>query len=147
MMGLFNLALLMNKNVDFGENCVYWIIFLFPWWIKENYTFTVGYHELSGSKVPLKKPFLVMKKIKHSVAGKSDDDTGLSSKVELEVIGIVRHRILFKNRPKALISSKMLVWFGCNCCVCLLLCVTIIYMLILKVLPVYSFDVSSDMTF
>ncbi|KAL1822736.1 hypothetical protein ACET3Z_009514 [Daucus carota] len=73
---------------------------------EENYTFTVGYHELSGSKVPLKKPFLVMKKIKHSVAGKGDDDTGLSSKVELEVIGIVRHRILFKNRPKALISSS-----------------------------------------
>ncbi|RVW27057.1 hypothetical protein CK203_096735 [Vitis vinifera] len=30
----------------------------------ENYTFTVGYHELSGSKVPLKKPFVVLKKNK-----------------------------------------------------------------------------------
>lgn len=28
------------------------------------------------------------------------------SKVELEVIGIIRHRILFKTRPKALISRK-----------------------------------------
>ncbi|KAL8126107.1 uncharacterized protein LOC141717059 [Apium graveolens] len=73
---------------------------------QENYTFTVGYHELSGSKVPLKKPFLVMKKTKHSVADKDDSDTASLSKVELEVIGIVRHRILFKNRPKALISSS-----------------------------------------
>ncbi|KAK1392739.1 Ctf8 domain-containing protein [Heracleum sosnowskyi] len=73
---------------------------------QENYTFSVGYHELSGSKVPLKKPFLVMKKIKHSIADKDGGDTSSVSKVELEVIGIVRHRILFKNRPKALISSS-----------------------------------------
>lgn len=50
-----------------------------------------------------------MKKIKHSVADKDDSDTGSLSKVELEVIGIVRHRILFKNRPKALISSKIYI--------------------------------------
>ncbi|PSR93429.1 Chromosome transmission fidelity protein [Actinidia chinensis var. chinensis] len=60
----------------------------------QTYTFTVGYHELTGSKVPLKKPLLVLKKIRHA-----DDE-----KVELEVIGIIRQRILFKTRPKALIS-------------------------------------------
>lgn len=59
--------------------------------------------------MPLKKPFLVMKKIKHSVADKDDRDTGSLSKVELEVIGIIRHRILFKNRPKALISRKIII--------------------------------------
>ncbi|GFY84238.1 hypothetical protein Acr_03g0010120 [Actinidia rufa] len=62
----------------------------------QTYTFTVGYHELTGSKVPLKKPLLVLKKIRHA-----DEE-----KVELEVIGIIRQRILFKTRPKALISSK-----------------------------------------
>ncbi|KAL0371677.1 UNVERIFIED_CONTAM: hypothetical protein Scaly_0849300 [Sesamum calycinum] len=31
---------------------------------QENYTFTVGYHELTGTKVSLKKPILVLKKIK-----------------------------------------------------------------------------------
>ncbi|KAG8639275.1 hypothetical protein MANES_14G129556v8, partial [Manihot esculenta] len=31
---------------------------------QEDYTFTVGYHELTGSKVTLKKPLLVLKKVK-----------------------------------------------------------------------------------
>lgn len=39
---------------------------------------------------------------------KDDDDDDLnSSRVELEVIGIIRQRILFKTRPKALITSKL----------------------------------------
>ncbi|KAL6131997.1 hypothetical protein ACLB2K_070369 [Fragaria x ananassa] len=57
----------------------------------ETYTFTVGYHELTGTKMPL----LVLNKVKE----------GGSGRVELEVIGIIRHRILFKTRPKALISK------------------------------------------
>ena len=76
-------------------------------WFQENYTFTVGYHELSGSKVPLKKPLLVLKKsIKSYMEIDHKDDDLNSSRVELEVIGIIRQRILFKTRPKALISSK-----------------------------------------
>ncbi|XP_039138978.1 putative uncharacterized protein DDB_G0287975 [Dioscorea cayenensis subsp. rotundata] len=67
---------------------------------QETYTFTIGYHELSGSKIALKKPLLVLKKHKND----DDDEEMKNPRVELEVIGIVRHRILFKNRPKALIS-------------------------------------------
>ncbi|MED6224214.1 hypothetical protein PIB30_081749 [Stylosanthes scabra] len=70
---------------------------------QEVYTLTIGYHELTGSKVPLKKPMLVLKKVKHSPT-----DRGESSgcgEVELQVVGIIRHRILFKNRPKVLISE------------------------------------------
>ncbi|KAK7283656.1 hypothetical protein RIF29_13332 [Crotalaria pallida] len=66
---------------------------------QEVYTFTVGYHELTGSKVPLKKPMLVLKKIKQQ-----QDDGEIE--VELRVVGIIRNKILFKTRPKALISSK-----------------------------------------
>uniref|UniRef100_A0A5B7C1X0 Chromosome transmission fidelity protein 8 n=1 Tax=Davidia involucrata TaxID=16924 RepID=A0A5B7C1X0_DAVIN len=69
---------------------------------QENYTFTVGYHELTGSKVPLKKPLLVLKKMRHLDAEQNSELE--SSRVELEIIGIIRHRILFKTRPKALIS-------------------------------------------
>ncbi|KAK9090974.1 hypothetical protein Sjap_024151 [Stephania japonica] len=73
---------------------------------QEKYTFTVGYHELSGSKVAMKKPLLVLKKKKlldsEDVPGSSSN----SSKIELEVIGIIRHRILFKTRPRALISRN-----------------------------------------
>jgi len=69
------------------------------------YNLTVGYHELIGSKVPLKKPLLVLKKTKHSETDNQSGDTISSSRVELHVVGIIRHRILFKTRPKALISS------------------------------------------
>ncbi|XP_058205401.1 uncharacterized protein LOC131319248 [Rhododendron vialii] len=69
---------------------------------QETYTFTVGYHELTGSKIPLKKPLLVLKKTRDSDAENVEHEQ--SSKVELEVIGIIRQRILFKTRPKALIS-------------------------------------------
>ncbi|KAI3735288.1 hypothetical protein L6452_14783 [Arctium lappa] len=76
---------------------------------QESYTFTVGYHELSGSKIPLKKPLLVLKKIMKSDMeidqNDDDDDLNSSSRVDLEVIGIIRQRILFKTRPKALISK------------------------------------------
>ncbi|XP_055831976.1 uncharacterized protein LOC129900917 [Solanum dulcamara] len=70
---------------------------------QETYTFTVGYHELTGTKVPLKKPMLVLKKIKFSTEEEKGDVN--SSRVELDVIGVIRQRILFKTRPKALISK------------------------------------------
>lgn len=73
---------------------------------KENYTLTVGYHELMGAKVPLKKPMLVLKKLKVPDEEEKDGDSSSSSRVEMDVIGIIRHKILFKTRPKALISSK-----------------------------------------
>ncbi|KAL3521517.1 hypothetical protein ACH5RR_019666 [Cinchona calisaya] len=81
---------------------------------QETCTFTVGYHELTGTKVPLKKPMLVLKKVKKEVLDEEvkeatedkEEDIGIAnSRAELEVIGIIRHKILFKTRPKALISS------------------------------------------
>ncbi|KAK6132142.1 hypothetical protein DH2020_034133 [Rehmannia glutinosa] len=73
---------------------------------QENYTFTVGYHELTGSKVTLKKPILVLKKIKLQDKEEESEGDVSSTRVELDVIGVIRHKILFKTRPKALISSK-----------------------------------------
>ncbi|GMH09000.1 hypothetical protein Nepgr_010840 [Nepenthes gracilis] len=70
---------------------------------QEIYNFTVGYHELTGSKVALKKPLLVLKKVKHSESDKSANPK--SPGVELDVIGVIRHKVLFKTRPKALISK------------------------------------------
>jgi chromosome transmission fidelity protein 8 len=68
-------------------------------------TFTVGYHELAGTKVTLKKPLLVLRKKKAS-GGDREPPTTAAVDVELEVIGVIRHKILFKDRPKALISSN-----------------------------------------
>lgn len=73
--------------------------------VQENYAFTIGYHELTGSKVALKKPMLVLKKVKRMDIDQSGENQ--SPGTELEVVGIIRHRILFKTRPKALISSKL----------------------------------------
>eukprot|EP00262_Sarcandra_glabra_P019651 TRINITY_DN7490_c0_g1_i1.p1 TRINITY_DN7490_c0_g1~~TRINITY_DN7490_c0_g1_i1.p1 ORF type:complete len:146 (-),score=19.04 TRINITY_DN7490_c0_g1_i1:31-468(-) len=70
-----------------------------------SYTFTVGYHELLGTKMPLKKPLVILKK-KAAPIEQDELEGPNSSRAELEVIGIIRHRILFKTRPKALISRQ-----------------------------------------
>ncbi|KAM3274725.1 hypothetical protein ACQJBY_043628 [Aegilops geniculata] len=77
---------------------------------KGGYTFTVGYHELAGSKVTLKKPLLVLRKKKNDKGDTGELGQGgpaAAAEVELEVIGIIRHKILFKDRPKALISKPV----------------------------------------
>ncbi|URE14349.1 Ctf8 [Musa troglodytarum] len=70
-----------------------------------SYILTVGYHELSGTKVQLKKPLLVLQK--KAAADAAGPEFPASSAVELEVIGIIRQKILFKTRPKALISRTL----------------------------------------
>lgn len=69
----------------------------------------MGYHELSGTKLSLKKPLLVLKKKKAIQQEGSDSNDVL----EFEVIGVIRHKILFKSRPKALISSKFAPLIHC----------------------------------
>ena len=54
----------------------------------------------------LKKPTVVLKKVKPSDSDPIGKENENSSRVDLEVIGVIRHRILFKTRPKALISSE-----------------------------------------
>ncbi|KAI3847529.1 hypothetical protein MKX03_019912 [Papaver bracteatum] len=85
---------------------------------EENYTFTIGYHELSGTKMKLKKPYLILKKkrtILDSIPVEEEEEEDISkansskTETELEVIGIIRHRILFKTRPKPLISKPQQV--------------------------------------
>ncbi|KAL6554668.1 hypothetical protein OROHE_007407 [Orobanche hederae] len=73
---------------------------------QENYTFTVGYHELTGTKVTLKKPILVLRKIKLQEEEEACEVNVNHTRVELDVVGIIRHKILFKTRPRALISIR-----------------------------------------
>ena len=80
--------------------------------MKDEYYLTIGYHQLQGKKVALKKPLLVLQKKVHDEAPMDvDDDSGtqypkqMTPKVDLRVIGVIRHKLLFKTRPKALIST------------------------------------------
>ncbi|KAF5175534.1 Chromosome transmission fidelity protein [Thalictrum thalictroides] len=72
----------------------------------QDFTFTVGYHELTGSRMLLKKPLLVLKK-KRAIDPNEPSNPN-SSRVELEIVGVIHHRVLFKTRPQALISSVQL---------------------------------------
>lgn len=84
---------------------------------------TIGYHKLSGKSVKLKKPLVLVEKAQQT------DDSGqaLEYKVLLleiackskhihpqlayddwgcvQTVGVVRQKLLFKTRPKALISA------------------------------------------
>lgn len=51
----------------------------------------------------LKKPLLVLRKSKAVVGG---TDNALE-RGELQIVGIIRQKFLFKTRPKALISSTL----------------------------------------
>lgn len=76
------------------------------------YKLVIGYHELEGTKVTLKKPLVILKKVKAPDAmdtdpvSSSDPSLSTSTPVEMHVVGIIRHKLLFKSRPKALISKQ-----------------------------------------
>ncbi|EFN54833.1 hypothetical protein CHLNCDRAFT_134854 [Chlorella variabilis] len=59
---------------------------------------TIGYHQLEGKRMELKKPFAVLDRVA--------DAEGHST--EYKVIGVVREKILFKARPRALITKPEL---------------------------------------
>ncbi|KAF6256558.1 chromosome transmission fidelity protein 8 [Scenedesmus sp. NREL 46B-D3] len=57
----------------------------------------IGYHVLEGKRIPLKKPMAIMDKVQET------DSEGHSQTV-CKVVGVLRHKYLFKTRPRALIS-------------------------------------------
>lgn len=100
---------------------------------------TIGYHQLEGKRMELKKPFAVLDRVAGSGSGSSEEgDEGTQYKVRRyllgvrgcccmstnvtgndqwcapccmclslmpQVIGVVREKILFKARPRALITK------------------------------------------
>ncbi|KAI5056007.1 hypothetical protein GOP47_0029528 [Adiantum capillus-veneris] len=81
---------------------------------QDKYYLTIGYHELEGKKVSLKKPMLVLQKLVKEEPMEIEPSPAIRAtqypkqvqrSVDLKVIGVIRHKILFKTRPKALISK------------------------------------------
>ncbi|KAI7838182.1 hypothetical protein COHA_008030 [Chlorella ohadii] len=61
---------------------------------------TIGYHQLEGKRMELKKPFAVLDRVTGSGSGEEGQDS-----TQYKVIGVVREKILFKARPRALITK------------------------------------------
>ena len=60
---------------------------------KDEMELVIGYHQLIGKVVQLKKPLVILEK------QSSDGQT------EYGAVGIIRSKVIFKNRPTALISK------------------------------------------
>lgn len=71
----------------------------------------VGKHELKGSVVKLEKPLAVLKKSTNDSSSSmevtaADLSTDSSSHVSYEVVGVVRSKYLFRDRPKVLLERS-----------------------------------------
>lgn len=69
----------------------------------------IGQHELRGNVVKFDKPLAVLKKVSSGALASGpmdmdvDHDPSLSS-TAYEVVGVVRQKFLFKDRPKVLLE-------------------------------------------
>jgi chromosome transmission fidelity protein 8 len=69
----------------------------------------IGQHELKGSVVTIEKPLAVLKKLKPDSSTmmdvENDDNSSETvSSTSYEVVGVVRQKFLFKDRPKVLLE-------------------------------------------
>jgi chromosome transmission fidelity protein 8 len=62
----------------------------------------IGYHRLQGKKIILKKPLLIFRKT-DNIDVSTCDGVG----IEMEALGVIKHKYVFKSRPKALISHPI----------------------------------------
>jgi Ctf8 len=66
----------------------------------------IGLHLLEGNIVKLKLPFLVIEKRKRTRSSSNSEqeisgtDSDLTDSPSLDIIGVVRKKIIFKTRPK-----------------------------------------------
>lgn len=61
----------------------------------------IGYHRLEGTKMALKKPVAILEKVQSNDTDMDDDD----NEVRYNVIGVIREKLIFKQRPRAIITN------------------------------------------
>ena len=70
----------------------------------------IGQYFLEGSVCSLAKPYLILEQHNNSSSDSSDsNDSNGSSTNPLEMVGYVRKKIIFKDRPKSLALKKLRV--------------------------------------
>lgn len=74
-------------------------------------TLIIGNHELKGKAIKLKEPFAVLRKRKATCESNSADEAESESKrmktlggVQLEVVGIVKKKLMFDQYPKSIMN-------------------------------------------
>ena len=76
-------------------------------------TLIIGNHELKGSAINLKEPFAVLRKRKverisqNCNAGVTSESASKSRReVQLEVVGVVKKKLMFDQYPKSIMRSR-----------------------------------------
>jgi hypothetical protein len=70
---------------------------------------TIGYHEIEGKRIALKRPLAILERQQEqqqqAAAVPAEADAEAVPSQGFAVVGVVRHRFLFKGRPRALITK------------------------------------------
>lgn len=65
----------------------------------------IGYHRLEGSRMALKKPVAILEKVTSNDNTDMSNDNNEEEEVGYNVIGVIREKLIFKQRPRAIITK------------------------------------------
>ena len=66
----------------------------------------IGNHELEGKETDLPKPIAILSKNVSKAHLNEEDIKNGESNVSLNVVGVIRKKYIFKNRPKSIVKKN-----------------------------------------